>query len=138
MFINRVAGKIVGCAEEMQSGWTNEWVANSNSELQAFMQQRQANWRGFAGAMMEDAGYDRVTNVVMGLSLSKGKIIIVNLTAAIGYDAPNIAVVKKLWNEMVGYLTLLQKPTTAEVAEWNRLANLYSVPVTFGSGGVIT
>ncbi len=96
-----------------------------------------ADWSTFRISMLSDSGYKRI----IGLSAVSNNVLTQQFQIAMAQihttGAPNLPVVQALWAQVIAGLVVLQRPTQAEIAAWNTLAQNCHLPLSFNSSGAI-
>lgn len=91
-------------------------------------------WREFNLAMFSNSGYNRVVQATTNQRETYSLVAVLSPAAYTGVS-PDLALIKSLWDSIINGLAVLNKPTTAEVAQWNTIAQQNFVPFSFQSDG---
>ena len=91
------------------------------------------NWKGFSTAMIENAGYKRI----YALASLSNSVLAQQVQIALSATNLEVNVLRPLWLSMLNTIIALNKPTAAEVAQWNLIAKNTKVPLSFASDGSI-
>lgn len=84
------------------------------------------DYLSFRMAMLQDAGYDRIT-------IASNVLRVTRLETAVAQNPPELPVVVMMWGVIIEELT--EKPKAAEIKAWNAIASSCNVPIKFGKDG---
>jgi len=89
-----------------------------------------ARWGVFKTAMVGSGGFLRVSAIAHpGL--------VAAVAAEVSRENPSLTGLALVWNAMISTVTPAQRPTEAESAQWQAIADAALVPVVFGNEGTI-
>lgn len=107
--------------EQYRTDWAAHLAATTNPEPEP---EPQPDWVSFRREMFQDPDY-----AAIGRSYWQATRVENAITA----DSPDLPSLKTLWNQLI--LVLLEPPTQAAIEEWQRLADLHAIPLTFSAEG---
>jgi hypothetical protein len=91
------------------------------------------NWSGFRTGMLSNWGYQRIT--LLAAATPAGNLAVQRTENAMTMSEPNLAVIVMLWEQILAQIPLANKPTSAEIGQWNGLVIANHMPFTFTADG---
>lgn len=91
------------------------------------------DWGSFRVAMLSNAAYRRIT--LLASATPAGSLSVQRVENIMAMDSPNLSVLAVMWEQVLAQIPVINKPTSAEVSQWNTIAAAHRMPFTFGGDG---